>query len=111
MSGRKALAADLWFRSGRSAAQEGDTQAATRLRRAETLARQTGQPALANEARGLRLGLKSRQPQVGLRLLKANTDTTSLAGRNVLIADTSVTVNVLSAFARRRAKADLRLTE
>jgi hypothetical protein len=62
MSGRKALAADLWFRSGRSAAQEGDAQAATRLRRAETLARNTGQPALANEARGLRLGLKDRQP-------------------------------------------------
>ena len=58
MSGQKALAADLWFRSGRSAAQEGDAEAATRLRRAETLARQTGQPALANEARGLRLGLK-----------------------------------------------------
>jgi len=59
-SGENALAADLWFRSGRSAAQEGDAQAATRLRRAETLARQTGQPTLANEARGLRLGLKSR---------------------------------------------------
>jgi hypothetical protein len=62
MSGRKTLAADLWFRSGRSAAQEGDAQAATRLRRAETLARQTGQPALANEARRLRLDLKNRQP-------------------------------------------------
>jgi hypothetical protein len=60
MSGRKALAADLWFRSGRSAAQEDGAVAATRLRRAETLARQTGQPALANEARGLRLDLKSR---------------------------------------------------
>jgi len=59
-SGQKTLAADLWFRSGRSAAQEGDAQAATRLRRAETLARHTGQPALANEARRLRLGLKSR---------------------------------------------------
>jgi hypothetical protein len=62
MSGQKALAADLWFRSGRSAAQEGGAQAATRRRRAETLARHTGQPALANEARGLRLGLQSRQP-------------------------------------------------
>jgi len=62
MSGRKTLAADLWFRSGRSVAQEDSAIAATRLRRAETLARQTGQPALANEARGLRLGLKSRQP-------------------------------------------------
>jgi hypothetical protein len=61
-SGQKALAADLWFRSGRSGAQEGDAQAAARLRRAETLARHTGQPALANEARGLRLGLKSHQP-------------------------------------------------
>ena len=58
-SGQEALAADLWFRSGRSAAHEGDAQAVTRLRRAETLARHTGQPALANEARGLRLGLKS----------------------------------------------------
>jgi hypothetical protein len=57
---QEALAADLWFRSGRSAAQEGHAQAATRLRRAETLARNTGQPALANEARRLRLGLKSR---------------------------------------------------
>jgi hypothetical protein len=55
-----ALAADLWFRTGRRVAQEHDAQAATRLRRAETLARQTGQPALANEARGLRQGLKSR---------------------------------------------------
>jgi hypothetical protein len=59
-SGQKTLAADLWFRSGRSVAQKGDAQAATRLRRAETLARHTGQPALANEARRLRLGLKSR---------------------------------------------------
>ena len=32
----------------------------TRLRRAETLARHTGQPALANEARRLRLGLRNR---------------------------------------------------
>lgn len=61
-SGQNALAADLWFRSGRSAAQEHDAQAATRLRRAETLARQTGQPTLANEARRLRLDLKNRQP-------------------------------------------------
>jgi hypothetical protein len=59
-NGQIALAADLWFRSGRSATQEGDTQAATRLRRAETLARHTRQPALANEAHRLRLGLRNR---------------------------------------------------
>lgn len=61
-NGQKAKAADLWFRSGRSAAQEGDTEAASRLRRAESLARHTGQPALANEARGLRLGLPKTRP-------------------------------------------------
>jgi hypothetical protein len=59
-NGQEVLAADLWFRSGRSAAQEGDTQAAARLRRAETLARHTGQPALANEARRLQLSLRNR---------------------------------------------------
>jgi hypothetical protein len=61
-NGQKAKAADLWFRSGRSAAQEGDTESASRLRRAESLARHTGQPALANEARGLRLSFENRQP-------------------------------------------------
>jgi hypothetical protein len=39
--------------------------------------------------------------------LRANADTTSLAGISVLIADALVTVSVLSAFARRGAKADL----
>jgi hypothetical protein len=61
-NGQKAKAADLWFRSGRSAAQEGDAEAASRLRRAESLARHTGQPTLANEARGLRLGLPKDRP-------------------------------------------------
>jgi hypothetical protein len=61
-NGQKAKAADLWFRSGRSAAQEGDTEAASRLRRAESLARHTGQPTLANEARGLRLSLQKNRP-------------------------------------------------
>jgi len=61
-NGQKAKAADLWFRSGRSAAQEGDTEAASRLRRAESLARHTGQPTLANEARGQRLSLPKDRP-------------------------------------------------
>ncbi|GEO40346.1 hypothetical protein SAE02_44940 [Skermanella aerolata] len=61
-NGQKAKAADLWFRSGRSAAQEGDAEAASRLRRAESLARHTGQPALANEARRLRLDLSKDRP-------------------------------------------------
>jgi hypothetical protein len=60
-NGQKAKAADLWFRSGRSAAQEGDAESASRLRRAESLARHTGQPALANEARGLRLSFEDRR--------------------------------------------------
>ncbi|HYI71298.1 MAG TPA: hypothetical protein VEX87_16200 [Skermanella sp.] len=61
-NGQKAKAADFWFRSGRSAAQEGDDEAASRLRRAESLARHTGQPALANEARRLRLSLPKDRP-------------------------------------------------
>jgi hypothetical protein len=39
--------------------------------------------------------------------LRANADTTSLASRDVFIADALVTVHVLSAFAPRGAKADL----
>ena len=60
-NGQKTKAADLWFHSGRSAAQEGDAEAASRLHRAESLARHTGQPALANEARGLRLNFEDRR--------------------------------------------------
>ncbi len=41
--------------------------------------------------------------------LRANADNTPLAGRDVLIADAPVTARVLSAFARRGAKADLRI--
>ncbi|PWC53805.1 hypothetical protein [Azospirillum sp. TSO22-1] len=57
--GRLAEAADLYFRAGRSASLAGPvgSGAAALLRRAEHLARRTGQPGLAAEAGRLRLKL------------------------------------------------------
>lgn len=57
--GRPAEAADLYFRAGRSATQAGPGggDAAASLRRAELLARRTGQSGLAAEAGRLRLEL------------------------------------------------------